>query len=134
MRLPSFLAAAAVLVAVSSSAPAAARDRGIQHFFFAPGTTTSCELDLDMPRLGTEALCQTAPHAASAILRPSGKLTICHGVRCIGNPPEGVPTLAYGAFMDAGPLRCTSLRAGVRCVVRATGHGFLIAPTSIKRV
>jgi hypothetical protein len=107
---------------------------GEQHFFFAPGVTTSCELDLAMPKLGTSAYCQTYPHAESVVLRANGKLTICHGIKCIGNPPDGVPTLTYGAWLDDGPIRCSSLKAGVKCVVRKTGKGFLISPTSIKRL
>ena len=107
---------------------------GEQHFFFAPGVTTSCEMDFAMPGLGTSAYCQTVPHYESVVLHATGKLTICHGVKCIGNPPDGVPTLTYGAWLDNGPIRCTSLKAGVKCVVRKTGEGFLISPTAIKRI
>ncbi len=114
---------------------AGAASAGEQHFFFAPGVTTSCELDLAMPKLGTVAYCQTAPpHAESVILHTNGKLTICHGVTCIGNPPEGVPTLTYGAWLDDGPIRCSALKAGVRCVVRKTGKGFLLSPSRIERL
>lgn len=125
------LLGAIAFVAVASGTAAAARE---QHFFFAPGVTTSCEMDAGMPKTGTVAYCQTSPHLESVVLNADGHLTICHGVKCIGNPPEGVPTLTYGAWLDAGPFRCTSLHAGVRCVVRRTGHGFLISPTAIKRV
>ena len=114
--------------------PAASAAKGIQHFFFAPGVTTSCEMDYEMPKLGTIAFCQTYPHTESALLRADGRVTICHGLKCIGNPPDQVPTLVYGAWLTAGPIRCTSLRAGVKCVVAKTGRGFLISPTSIKRV
>ena len=48
--------------------------------------------------------------------------------------PDGVPTLTYGASLDNGPIRCTALHTGVKCVVRKTGKGFLISPTAIKRV
>ena len=91
-------------------------------------------MGLNMPKLGTYAYCQTYPHTESAMLNPAGHVSICHGIKCIGNPPDQVPTLEYGAWLDAGPLRCTSEKAGVRCVVKRTGHGFLIAPTSIKRI
>jgi hypothetical protein len=91
-------------------------------------------MDSGMPTIGTSVYCQTAPHYESVILRPNGKLTICHGIKCVGNPPEGVPTLTYGAWLDGGPFRCRSLKTGVKCVVRKTGRGFLISPTSIKRV
>ena len=125
----------AVLAAlVCSLAAAAGAVAGEQHFFFAPGVTTSCEMDFAMQKIGTVAYCQTAPHYESVVLHANGKLTLCHGVKCIGNPPEGVPTLAYGAWLDNGPIRCTSLKAGVKCVLRKSGKGFLISPTSIKRV
>ena len=122
----------AFVFVLATAGPAAAA--GEQHFFFAPGVTTSCEVDVAMPKLGTTAYCQTYPHSASVVLHPSGKLAICHGIKCIGNPPDGIPTLTYGAWLDYGPFRCTSLKSGVKCVVRRTGRGFLISPTSIKRV
>jgi len=126
-RLALGLAAA---LAVAGTAAGA----GEQHFLFAPGVTTSCELDLAMPKIGTTAYCQTVPHYESVVLHANGTLAICHGVKCIGNPPEGTPTLTYGAWLDNGPIRCTSLKAGVKCVVRKSGKGFLISPTSIKRL
>ncbi len=124
----------AVLVAITGSAltlPAAGA--GVQHFFFAPGNTTSCELDFEMAGIGTVAYCQTYPHAESVTLRATGKLTVCHGLKCIGNPPDQVPTLVYGATLSAGPFRCSSLRKGVECVLTMSGHGFLITPTRITR-
>jgi len=130
-QLSRFLAATALAGSLTGVASGA---RGLQHFFFAPGVTTSCEMDYEMPKIGTAAFCQTYPHTESATLRPSGLVTICHGIKCIGNPPDQVPTLVYGAWLAAGPLRCTSLRAGVKCVVTKTGRGFLISPTSIERV
>ncbi len=107
---------------------------GIRHFFFGPGVTTSCEMNIGVPKLPTSVYCQTYPHTESVLLNAGGKLSICHGLKCIGNPPDGIPTLVYGSSIDGGPFRCTSKRAGILCIVRRTGHGFLIAPTSIKRV
>ncbi len=107
---------------------------GIRHFFFGPGVTTSCEMNIGVPKLPTSVYCQTYPHTESVLLNAAGKLSICHGLKCIGNPPDGIPTLVYGSWIDGGPFRCTSKRAGILCVVRRTGHGFLIAPTSIRRV
>ncbi len=108
--------------------------KGIQHFFFGPGVTTSCEMDIGVPKLPTSVFCQTYPHAESVTLDATGRLTICHGIKCIGNPPDQIPTLVYGTSIVGGPFRCSSKRAGMQCVVARTGHGFLIAPTSIKRV
>lgn len=112
----------------------ATASKGTQHFFFGPGTTTSCEMDAGVPKLPTAAYCQTYPHAESVTLNAAGHISICHGIKCIGNPPDQVPTLVYGSWLAAGPFRCTSERAGVKCVVSRTGHGFLISPTSIARV
>jgi hypothetical protein len=114
--------------------PVAAGAGGVQHFFVAPGRITSCELDLSMPGIGTSAYCQTYPHPESVVLNPTGRLAICRGAKCIGNPPDRVPTLAYGARLSAGPFSCTSTRAGVRCVVASSGLGFLISPSAITKL
>jgi hypothetical protein len=127
----------AVLVAalsVVATAPAAPKPTGIQHFFYGPGPSTSCEIDIGVPKLGTLVHCQTYPHAESVILRPTGKLTICHGVPCIGAPHHLMPTLVYGSWERAGPFRCDSTHAGIKCVVVKTGRGFLMSPTSIKQL
>jgi hypothetical protein len=87
-----------------------------------------------MPGIGTAAYCQTYPHAESVTLRPNGTLKLCHGIQCIGNPPDQVPTLVYGGSLTTGPFRCTSLHAGVKCVVMKSGRGFLISPTTIRKV
>lgn len=71
---------------------------------------------------------------ASATLFPSGRLKLC-GLSCAGDPGDvKVTTLAYGRSRVAGPFRCTSLRVGVRCVVRATGRGFQLAHAGVKRI
>jgi hypothetical protein len=64
----------------------------------------------------------------------SGKLTPCRGLRCIGNNPDRDPTLKVGHSIDFGPFRCTSLREGVRCVVRKVDHGFRLSTRGLKRV
>lgn len=55
----SFAALATLAGAFALAGPAAA---GEQHFFFAPGMTTSCEVDVAMPKIGTTAYCQAYPH------------------------------------------------------------------------
>jgi hypothetical protein len=130
LRCLSVVIALAGCVAVSAGPASGA---GIRHFFFGPGVTTSCEMNIGVPKLPTSVYCQTYPHTESVLLNAAGKLSICHGLKCIGNPPDGVPTLVYGSWIDGGPFRCTSKHAGILCVVRRTGHGFLIAPTSIRR-
>ena len=128
------VAALAALAPGFATAAKPAKSQGVQHFFFAPGTTTSCGMALDVPKFGTAAYCQTYPHTESVLLRPNGKLTICHGIKCIGNPPDQIPTLVYGSWLTLGPFRCNSTLAGVKCFVIKTGKGFLISPTKIKRI
>ncbi|HEY4348469.1 MAG TPA: hypothetical protein VGM80_12845 [Gaiellaceae bacterium] len=130
-RVGSLLLAVVAAGAVTLGGAAA---KGSQHFFFGPGTSTSCEMDVGMPKIGTDVYCQTYPHAESVTLSAKGTITLCHGIKCIGNPPDQVPTLVYGNWLAYGPFRCTSLRAGVKCVITRTGRGFLISPTSIKRL
>jgi hypothetical protein len=136
----------AVVAAVAALAPGLAvgadttKSKGLQHFFFGPGPTTSCEMDFDMPKIGTDVYCQTyaitgsGARTESVILHANGKIATCHGIKCIGNPPDQVPTLVYGSWLTLGPFRCDSTHAGVKCYVVKTGKGFLIAPTSIKPV
>ncbi len=133
-RAVTFLATFVAALSFLAVATAAPRPTGVQHFFFGPGPSTSCEMDVGVPKVGTNVYCQTYPHTESVVLHTDGTLTICHGIKCIGNPPDQVPTLVYGNRMTAGPFRCNSTRAGIRCFVVKTGKGFLISPTSIKRV
>jgi hypothetical protein len=125
------LVAGLSLLAAASAAP---KPTGVQHFFFGPGPSTSCEMDVGVPKIGTNVYCQTYPHTESVLLHTDGSLTICHGIKCIGNPPDQVPTLVYGNWMTAGPFRCNSTHAGIKCFVVKTGKGFLISPTAIKRI
>ena len=133
-----FSLASVIVVAVAVSVPSAgsaATGKSLQRFFFAPGVTTSCELDLNMKGIGTDAFCQTTgAHLQSARLTPDGRVKVCKGVTCVGDPPEGVPTLVYGSWLGLGPFRCTSRRSGVTCIVVKTGRGFLITPSAITLV
>src|SRR5690242_2500048 len=49
----------ALLALSSALALAGAATAAQQHFFFAPGVTTSCEMDFALPKIGTAAYCQT---------------------------------------------------------------------------
>jgi hypothetical protein len=42
--------------------------------------------------------------------------------------------LAVGRSIELGPFRCTSLRAGVRCVVTKLGHGFTLSTRGVTRI
>jgi hypothetical protein len=135
------LAVIAVGVAVGSAAAGAPASTGSQRFFLTPGPNgASCEIDVGLPRSATTAWCVVEPPrvtAAKAIgvqLRASGRLNVCHGLRCVGNPPTRTPTLKYGRSIELGPFRCTSLRRGVRCTVTSLGHGFLLGRRGVTRV
>jgi len=47
----------------------------------------------------------------------------------MGNPPPGIPTLAYGQTMSMGPFKCLSEESGVTCT--AAGRGFTISRSGI---
>jgi hypothetical protein len=46
---------------------------------------------------------------------------------------EGVPVLRQGHSVRVGRITCTSLRRGMRCRARPSGHGFLAARGAIRR-
>jgi hypothetical protein len=78
--------------------------------------------------------CQTGMPPRSVELRVNGRLKRCTGVRCLGNGPTNATTLQYGRSLVVGPFRCTSLTTGMRCVVRRTGHGFLLNRAGVARI
>jgi len=94
-----------------------------------------------IPGLPTEVECLVfpAPHSVppqkvgTATLDASGRVKICRGQRCLGNPDARRP-LRLGKSVAIGPFRCTSLRSGVRCVVTKTGRGFVFTARGVKRL
>jgi hypothetical protein len=52
----------------------------------------------------------------------------------VGNAGERTPTFGYGHTVTVGRFRCTVLHTGVRCVVTATGKGFLFSATRTSAV
>jgi hypothetical protein len=68
----------------------------------------------------------------------NGRLQICRGLKCVGNPGEGdvppIRLLPYGKSSTVGRFRCRSQRIGVTCVVIRTGKGFLINRSGVTRV
>ncbi len=119
------LAALVALACASPLAQAAPRQR----FFLSPSHNISCEIDVGQVGIPEQAYCQTMQPLASATLTATGKVRACHGTRCIGNPPERDPTLAYGRSVSLGQFRCTSRVSGVTCSGR-TG-GFTISRSGI---
>jgi hypothetical protein len=119
-------------IALALSFSASASGQTAQRFFVSPSGNISCEIDL-FSAANRTAYCQTVSPAASITLFPDGHVKKCVGVRCLGNAPEGVRALAYGASTALGPFRCTSLTTGVRCVVSRSRHGFLINRSGVFR-
>jgi hypothetical protein len=134
--LPALIVAVGILAAPAAGSNMAAR------WFVTPGKNVSCELGLDRHgiRPVTYVFCLAyrggSPYRTAVAVRMSGaaQLTLCHGLPCIGNPPDRVPTLKVGHSIRLGPFRCTSLRKGVRCVVTRLGRGFRLSTSGLVRV
>ncbi|HEY1370702.1 MAG TPA: DUF6636 domain-containing protein [Gaiellaceae bacterium] len=116
----------AVAVAVLAFAQPAGSATATVRWFHSPTGNIQCEVASRGPG-GTFAFCQTFKAPRSATLRRDGRTRVCRGVGCLGNGPENAFTLRYGRSVTVGPFRCTSRRSGMRCIVRASGHGFAIS-------
>jgi hypothetical protein len=137
------LLAASLLIAACGAFAASAAGMSPAHaaslkqkFFLSPSGNISCELDYDPGGSGglpTQAFCETITPARSVVMKPSGKLKICNGTQCLGNPPENAFTLAYGQKATLGPFTCQSRPTGMRCRTD-TGHGFVISRGGIQRI
>lgn len=104
----------------------------------APGGGVECGLvDAPGPTYNHQVFCESHRlHKLllqEAKLTPDGQVVICieHGVRnpygCnFGNAGEGTPTYRSGKRVTVGRFRCVVLRTGVKCLVIATGQGFLM--------
>jgi hypothetical protein len=126
------LVAALVAACCAPATPAGARTQVVR-WFHSPSGNIECEVAARDSR-GTYAYCQTFRPLQTATLRRNGHTTACTRGACpVGNGPENARTLAYGRSIVVGPFRCSSSRLGVRCVLRASGHGFAIARAGVKR-
>jgi hypothetical protein len=130
------LLAVAVIAAAGAAAGRSSQPKPPQ-FFFTPGPNgANCEIDL-VPDLPRRVFCAVEPpkvkasKAIGATLTPTGRLIVCHGRKCVGNPPATARKLRYGHSISGGPFRCTALRRGVHCVVKTLGHGFLLSRRSV---
>jgi hypothetical protein len=55
------------------------------------------------------------------------------GYVCAGDTTlQAGPVLGYGESVGKGRFRCTSGEAGMRCVNKRNGHGFLLAKQKVK--
>ena len=134
--LASVIAAATAALAVAQTHASA----GSRRVFFTPGpNAASCEIDVGLPSLPTsvwsvEEFKVLLKKALGVTLTRKGHLKICRGEKCVRNPATGTPTLRYGDAISLGPFRCTSLRAGVRCLIKRTRHGFVLSARNVERV
>jgi hypothetical protein len=101
-------------------------------WFHSPSGNVQCELTANDGR-GAYAYCQTYKTAKSATLRRDGRTRVCRGARCLGDGPQGSRRLAYGKSIRVGPFRCQSRRSGMRCAVVASGRGFEISASKLRR-
>jgi hypothetical protein len=102
-------------------------------WFHSPSGNIQCEVASN-GGTGAHAYCQTFSPARSAQLTANGALRVCRGVACLGNGPTTSTRLAYGSSIRVGPFACTSLTAGVRCIVVSSRRGFTISRGGIKQI
>jgi hypothetical protein len=73
--------------------------------------------------------CRELDYGSGLQLAASGRASFV----CAGDTTLGAGRiLAYGRQISGGPLRCTSLTTGMRCVSRRSGHGFLLSRSSAR--
>jgi hypothetical protein len=124
---------AATALAICLALSAADSSSAAVRWFHSPTGNIQCQVSAHDTR-GTAAYCQTFKPGRSVTLSASGALKTCHGAGCLGNGPEDAFTLKYGRSVTVGPFRCTSLQSGMRCVVKASGRGFLLSRKGVKRI
>jgi hypothetical protein len=127
--------ALAVLISVPPSASAhrqAAQPESLEFYAAQPGTRYKLQCAI-YAGLG-EAFCTSfPPREGKATVDADGNVVLCRApkgaenVCLVGNVGEGVRTLQTGQHVSVGTFRCSVLRSGVKCVVRASGKGFLFS-------
>ena len=122
---------------IAFGAPRAIHGQGPQRAatsgrFLTPTRNISCSLSDRPGRIRVHCQSLSRPH--SVTMDGAGRLRICRGVRCLGNPAQGTATLRYGARTSVGRFQCRSQFSGVRCTVTRSGKGFLIDKTGVRPV
>jgi hypothetical protein len=134
--------ALAILI-VSVPAEAGAVQGAAEFYARGPSGNTSVSCAIYDGYGGTpEALCEhiTRNSQSKATLRPNGSVVLCrtHSItsnRCgLGNVGENAATYGVGKTVTVGRFACTMRAAGVRCVVTASGEGFLLGPRALRAV
>ena len=101
--------------------------------FYSPSRNLSCEL-ADRDARGSYVYCQSVKAPQNVRMTLDGRLKICRGTQCLGNPAESTPALGYGRKITIGRFACASQRAAVRCTVIRSKKGFLIDSKRVRRV
>lgn len=101
--------------------------------FYSPSRNLSCEM-ADRDARGSYVYCQSVKAPQNVRMSLDGRLKICRGTRCLGNPAETTPMLGYGRKITIGRFACSSQKSGVKCRVIRSGKGFLIDSKRVRRV
>jgi hypothetical protein len=83
---------------------------------------------------GSFVHCQSKRLAHSVRMTPTGRLRLCRGVRCLGDPATNARVLDYAQRITVGRFQCASQHAGIKCTVIRSGKGFLMDKTRVHRV
>ncbi len=128
------LAAAAVIAAAAVAASSAAAYKA----FVSPTHNIGCIMEAQAVRcdIGDHSW-QSPPKPKSCELDYGGGVAVGRSGKaefvCAGDTVlEAGPVLPYGESASKGRFRCTSSEAGVRCVNKRNGHGFLLSKQKVK--
>lgn len=142
MKKPASLIALTATAMALLASPAGAFQLKLFH---TPDGNIGCAVSAGPGSYGGSARCDIADHDWKTPRKPanceldygSGLAVDSHGRAgfvCAGDTTlhQG-SKLAAGGSVSAGPFRCVSLGAAVRCVNRDTGHGFKLSRKVAKR-
>jgi hypothetical protein len=135
---PRLISIVAVVVTAAALATSASGSSQAVKWFVTPGKNVNCEMGLKRPGLQprTYVFClayrdgNPERTARAVSMNTSGKLKVCRG--CMSNS-DGPITLKVGHSIALGPFLCTSLRPGVRCIVKRSRHGFRLSLRGLRR-
>jgi len=135
------LIAAALLSCLAATGARAASNAAEFYARSGNGSSLSCAI-YDGYAGSTTALCEyVSRHTQTkATLGASGSVLLCRthsptSSRCnLGNVGENAPTYGPGKTVTVGRFACTVRPVGVRCIVTATGKGFLLGPHKLRGV
>ena len=100
-------------------------------WFKTPSGNINCEIDYQRGYgIPDHVYCASISPRQAVTLKSSGVVTVCSDVSCMGDPPQGEPTLPYNHTTELGPFTCLSESSGVTCTV-SSGRGFVISKSGI---